>query len=157
MIGDRIRESRIKRRMTQEDLAEAIGVKRAIVSKYETGAVVPSVDQIKNIANALGVDAISLLELEEAIDVDDPLVKKHLSRNIKDGKIEIPNPVFGSKIDEQERHDVLTKIFFDLNEKGQKKVIDNAQDISKIKEYQKTETEKQGHRIIGKTYPPKKD
>lgn len=37
--GDRIRKARIAKDMTQEELADKLGVKFGVVSKYETGRV----------------------------------------------------------------------------------------------------------------------
>ena len=37
--GDRIRKARIAKGMTQEELAEKLGVKFGVISKYETGRV----------------------------------------------------------------------------------------------------------------------
>lgn len=36
-MGDRIKELRIKNNLTQEELGEKIGVKRAAVNKWESG------------------------------------------------------------------------------------------------------------------------
>lgn len=50
--------------MTQQELAQKIGVKRAVISKYESGSIEPSLTQLQKIADALGVPLGNLL-LEE--------------------------------------------------------------------------------------------
>ena len=55
--------------MTQEQLALILGVKHSIISKYENGIVSPTLEQIENIASALGVDPLSFMTFEEASDL----------------------------------------------------------------------------------------
>lgn len=55
MLGDRIREARKKASLTQAELAEKIGVKRSVISKYENGSISPTHDTILNIAKALNI------------------------------------------------------------------------------------------------------
>lgn len=64
MNTERIRALRKKKGMTQEELARKIGVKRAVISKYESGSIEPSLTQLQKIADALGVPLGTLL-LEE--------------------------------------------------------------------------------------------
>ena len=55
MKFDQIRRVRKAAHVTQEELAKRIGVNRALISKYETGIIEPSVSQLQKIALALGV------------------------------------------------------------------------------------------------------
>ena len=65
MKFDQIRRVRKAAHVTQEELAKRIGVNRALISKYETGIIEPSVSQLQKIASALGVPMMELLDLEE--------------------------------------------------------------------------------------------
>lgn len=50
------------RKLTQKDLAEALGMKsHQIVSRYEDGSVSPQLDMVEKIANVLKVDPIDLI------------------------------------------------------------------------------------------------
>ena len=51
-----IRNARKAAGVTQEQLAEVLGINRATLSKYETGVIEPSVSQLKTIAAALRID-----------------------------------------------------------------------------------------------------
>lgn len=64
-IGKRIRERRIEIGMTQDRLAELVGVSRSNILRYEHGGIneVPS-GKLKAIADALHVDAGYFLEEE---------------------------------------------------------------------------------------------
>jgi transcriptional regulator with XRE-family HTH domain len=59
-IGERIRETRTKRGLSQNDLAEAIGVTRPVVTKIENGAKATNSVEIRKIADYLGVSVEEL-------------------------------------------------------------------------------------------------
>lgn len=70
MLGERIRAARRRQLKTQEDLAQHLGVKRAVISKYETGAITPTLGQLRKIAEFLSVpfnelvsDSIQTIEI----------------------------------------------------------------------------------------------
>lgn len=63
-IGARIRQTRRRCRMTQEQLAEIVGVGVTHISHIETGASVPSLPVFLAIVNALGCSADELLCIE---------------------------------------------------------------------------------------------
>lgn len=64
MLHQKLREARENANLTQEALANLIGVKRAVISKYENGMIEPSVSQLKRIAAALNVSVTYLLEAD---------------------------------------------------------------------------------------------
>ena len=59
-----IRFYRQREGMTQEDLAEAIGVRRSVISKYENGLIEPSITQLKKISKALHIPIGDLLGID---------------------------------------------------------------------------------------------
>ena len=60
-IGKNIRTLRIRRGLTQDELAEALFVTRQTVSNYETGRSRPDVEMLLNIAQVLEADIHHLL------------------------------------------------------------------------------------------------
>ncbi|HBL83325.1 MAG: hypothetical protein A2Y17_05445 [Clostridiales bacterium GWF2_38_85] len=54
-IGGKIKELRNKKGMTQETLAEALGVTAQAVSKWEKGINSPDISVLRDIANILGI------------------------------------------------------------------------------------------------------
>lgn len=60
-MTNKIRECRKRKGLSQEELANKIGVKRAVVSKYETGKISPRIDTVQKIARALDVSVDELL------------------------------------------------------------------------------------------------
>jgi transcriptional regulator with XRE-family HTH domain len=52
-LGKRIRLARVEADLTQTELANEIRAKQKSISRYETGASVPTIDTLMKIANAL--------------------------------------------------------------------------------------------------------
>ncbi len=63
-IGGRVQRSRVARRVTQERLAEALGVHPETVSRWETGAISMSIALLFRVAEQLDVPVESLLPRE---------------------------------------------------------------------------------------------
>ena len=60
-LGEVIREYRISRSMTQEFVAESLGVSRQAVSKWESGTSSPSTSNLFALAELFGVPAEELI------------------------------------------------------------------------------------------------
>ena len=80
MSNINLRKARKAANFTQEQLAKALGVNRATVSKYETGEISPSVDQLIKICNILDVSFEELIgdepgakpsEIRQSMKLDD--------------------------------------------------------------------------------------
>lgn len=82
-----IKQMRKKKNMTQEELAKKIGVKRSVVSKYETGSVEPTVSQIRKIANALECSVYDLIDSGFGA-LDSVLPPNMLGANLDHAKID---------------------------------------------------------------------
>lgn len=61
MLSEKIRELRRKSGLSQEELADKLDVSRQAVSKWETGAAVPTADTLVNLADLFGVSLDYLL------------------------------------------------------------------------------------------------
>lgn len=60
LIGRRVREERKARKLSQQELADAIGTDTGHISRIENGKTQPSIAKIKAIADALGVSLAAL-------------------------------------------------------------------------------------------------
>lgn len=60
-LGERVRERRAKRGVTQEDLAHSAGVHRTYMTHVETGRVNPSLETMARLALALDCDIADLV------------------------------------------------------------------------------------------------
>ena len=61
-LGETIKEYRMKCNMTQEFVAESLGVSRQAVSKWESGTSSPSTTNLIALAKLFGVEAEELLK-----------------------------------------------------------------------------------------------
>ena len=61
-LGEVLKQHRVDCKMTQEFVAEIIGVSRQAVSKWERGASDPSTTNLMALAKLFGVDAEDLLK-----------------------------------------------------------------------------------------------
>ena len=66
--GKKIKLIRTFRGLTQKELGEACGIHEVAIRKYELGKNLPKPEQLRKIADALGVNVNSLMELLFAID-----------------------------------------------------------------------------------------
>ena len=81
-IGERIRAVRMERKMTQAQLAEAVGVGVTHISHIETGSTIPSVQVLVDIINTLDCSADELLCLE--VERAKPLYENWLGEELSD-------------------------------------------------------------------------
>ena len=65
-IGERVRNARLARAMTQAELAEATGVEEASISRIESNKSTPRPSTIRKLAAATGADPGWLLLGEQA-------------------------------------------------------------------------------------------
>lgn len=64
LFGRRIKELREQKKLTQEKLAELVGLEYQTISRIETGYYFTSFDNLNKLANALEVDLKNLFEFD---------------------------------------------------------------------------------------------
>ena len=116
MNPEKIREARKQKGITQEKLSEMLGVKRSVISKYETGLITPSIHQMEKIASALDVPLSQLLSQNEQVGA---AYLEYFSPDTNEG-----------------RSRQLHRSFDLLNEKNQTKVIDYSDSLLKAEMYE---------------------
>ena len=80
MFNENIVRLRKLNQMTQEDIAEALGVSRQAVAKWESGETIPDLEKCKLLAELFGVslDDLANYEPEDNMGLDVPPKGKHL-------------------------------------------------------------------------------
>lgn len=61
MFGDRLKELREEKEMTQEELGKLLNVSRQTISGYEAGAIEPSISNLIKLANIFNISLDYLL------------------------------------------------------------------------------------------------
>ena len=64
-LHERIKQLRKEAGLSQEELAAKIFVSRTLITKYESGSVFPTEENIKKMADVFGVDVSEILNDEE--------------------------------------------------------------------------------------------
>ena len=99
-LGSRITETLQKRKMTQKELAERIGVTEAVMSRYVSGNREPKPDMLANIATALHTTSDFLLGIE-CDELYHPRIRRLIARNAalmtEQEKREVINALFGEE------------------------------------------------------------
>ena len=89
-VGENIARLRVSFRMTQQQLAAALGVSHQAVSKWETGAALPDIESLLNISRLFGATMEQLLkqpaEPEQAAEdaKDEPLFDPDVVEGLKE-------------------------------------------------------------------------
>ena len=78
-FGEKLKELRKSRGLTQQELAEALYVSRTAISKWESGRGYPSIDSLKEISGFFSVSIDDLLSGEKLVS----LAKKENQSNIR--------------------------------------------------------------------------
>ena len=61
-LGENLRKLRLKKNMSQVDLATALNVDRAYISNIENGRMNPTLSTLEKIAGALGISMSELVK-----------------------------------------------------------------------------------------------
>lgn len=64
-LGEKLKELRLERKMTQEQLASRLGLVKGSISAYEQGTKYPSLEVLANLCRTLNVSADYLLGLSD--------------------------------------------------------------------------------------------
>ena len=115
-VGKRIRHRRWLVGITQQQLAEAVGIKFQQIQKYETGANRVSASRLWDIAEALGVNVAFFFE-----GLDAAAVEK------KDGMKNVPVDVMGDK----EAMDLI-RSYYSIPEDQRRRLFELARVLSDV-------------------------
>lgn len=129
-----IRRARKIAGKSQDEVAEAIGVNRATISKYETGAIEPTISQLMKIADFLQVD------LEDLFDREKELFDKGYQAGLEISQVEslAIKAVWGEEgYSFSEKEMQIVRAFSQLNPDGQNKAIERVEELTEIPKYKK--------------------
>lgn len=120
-VGERIRDLRISKRLTQEELGSILGVTKGAIQKYENGQIRNfKSDTIKKLTNYFGVPPVNFIyDSGEVPDYSEPAIESFLYTYFSN------------------RSGEILKKMNSLNEEGVRKVEEYTKDIFEIDRYRK--------------------
>lgn len=128
-IAEVIQTQRKKIGITQKQAGERCGMSESTFRQYELGLRKPKIETLQRIASALGIGLDAFMTNAE-LSLFESMTNLYLK---PDSNIEELGPLGEKTSDEN----YLMAKFRELNEKGQQKVTDYVDDLSKIPKYQK--------------------
>lgn len=143
-IGKVIKQARLNKKITQEQLAEALGVTTQAVSKWETDCSYPDITLIPSIANSLDVSSDELLgiKLEERRNIDKIIEKNNelISKRYLDDSLNLMTESLKRYSNDERLLNGLTKCYwtrmmmtydkhelYDYRQELKKLIIENAE------------------------------
>lgn len=129
-LSENIKKYRKESGLTQRQLAKKCDLATGTIQQYELGKRKPKIEQVQKMSAALGVSISELLD-PDVLSITNSMIELFANSEIKELETVDPSTV--------QEHFLMLK-FRELNEKGQNKVVDYADDLSKTKEYVKKET-----------------
>lgn len=150
-IGERIKEIRKRKGMTQGELAEKIETTPQNVSQYERGIRNPKYKTLSKIAAALDVPVTDLgVEVTDylyyPVELFSGLSEKDVGDILKKldeefGKVSQEERTANTKRYEDYVIRIINEYLTSMNEDGQTRVLNYTRDLAKIPEYQKDQDE----------------
>lgn len=75
-LGDNLFKARRKKGLSQEGVAEKLGISRQTVSKWETGETLPDIRQAKRLAMLYGLSLDELIDLDSDVQEIQAMIEK---------------------------------------------------------------------------------
>lgn len=126
----RLRELRNSRKLSQQELADLLGISKSSINMYERGEREPGLDALEAMADFFNVDMDYLMgKTSEIKTFDDKFDIEKLSNESQ--AYDIISGCFGKQAAE------LIHLYDSFNEEGKEKLLDTAQDMSQLDRYKK--------------------
>lgn len=146
-VGERIKQCRTQKGMTQKELAHELKIAYQNISRYESGKVTPKPDTLKRIAKALDVDPLYLQEgvsfsaLHEALhratahqfpDLSDKIKELATAIDTSSHAKELAaalNIARGQAVEGENQKDRLTANYDALNDHSRERLVEYSDDL----------------------------
>lgn len=139
-----IKDARKKSGMTQNELAEKLGINRATLSKYENGQIDPTVSQLMKISEILGIPPYELMGYSLKCDTPEnrAIAEAGFKAAFGKSKAELVSVPFEQVYAEQQAYleGRMKQAFSALNETGQKVACERVEELSKIDDYRRKDS-----------------
>ncbi len=133
-IEDKIRRARLRKGITQNKIAEKIGISQPTYAQWENGKRKPKLETLKKIADALEVPVSTLYDDYEFVDPGEGLTEDQIAKQKAQDQEQLKaiKKSYGAK-----NEDKLLHNFNAVNEEGQQKIVEYSNDIAENPKYKK--------------------
>ena len=128
-VGQRLRQRRCLLGMTQQRLAEAVGIKFQQIQKYESGANRVSASRLWALANALEV-SVSYFFDDLPRQITEPPVNGHLNGEHEFGMAEEPASLIEPEVLSEKETIDLVRAYYGLSEEPRRRLLDLAKTLA---------------------------
>lgn len=140
-FGDKLKEERKKKGMSQKELGQKLGVSQAMIAQYEKGDRAPKIETINKIAQALDINPSILIRCNNNVSwIDLFSGDANFNHTLKELKENLNLEGAFQNIYEITQEDTETELLSNyrkLNDKGQEKAVEQVEMLTKIDEYTK--------------------
>lgn len=123
--GEKIREIRKEKKLTQQQLGKLLGVSGSMIGQYEKGERNPKYITLQKIASVLGVNIEDIIGIE-TFETGADFLKKWNAITQQSHQVDR---------EEQERLQQLTADFHKLNVHGQKEAVKRTSEMTRLPEF----------------------
>lgn len=133
MISSQIKRFRKEKGMTQEQLANAIGVSVMTIRRFEAGTREPKTPMLSKIAQVLGIPKLRFYEITE----EDKQIEEKVLAEIHSGKYGIIPEYL--HLESDPNCIKLLNAFDKLNQTGKETAVQRVEELTEMERYTKTE------------------
>ena len=126
VFSKRLRERREAKNLTQQELGEKVGVKKATISGWEAGRSIPSLNMVNMLANALGTTGQYLVGYSDEAEASQEVIDYDFSylELLKDTPEGLPKDVKWAEVLLMAKEDEVRKLFRNADPVYQQVVLD---------------------------------
>ena len=126
VFSKRLRERREAKNLTQQELGEKVGVKKATISSWEVGRSIPGIDVVNKLADALGTTGQYLVGYSDEAEASQEVIDYDFSylELFKDTPEGLPKDVKWAEVLLMAKEDEVRKLFRNADPVYQQVVLD---------------------------------
>lgn len=129
-VGERIKEARQEKGLSQEELARIIGSTKSAISRYESGKRKPNLEQLKDIARALNADIVYLISGQTSAEVERGILIQAEAEAKYHAKVRFTEAeIWKTRVNE------IGKYMAKLSDEGQIEAVKRVKELTQLDEY----------------------
>ena len=136
MIGEKIKNARIKAKMTQKELGEKCNMADSAIRRYENNRAHPKIETIIKIAKALNIPPSDLLSDVIYVTNEEKERFSEAAKAVDPARLAEANKQSKENLNKRKREQLLSN-YDKVNEDGKEKIFEDSKDIASNPNYNK--------------------